>query len=177
MALVKEDGDQFLPHNTLKDILTRSMIQSVLLEEDETKHIQLSSIVGDEPRIKLLAILILLKKTKRLGPMIRVGLSDEMLPLSERIFFTSQGHSNFVERFMIQQSLVAVPAWDFTSHDIQVGKYTVTFHNMPFLKKTKLSNGGQGTVWKVEIHPAHFTGTRTGSVCLQIQGPMIIVRY
>lgn len=178
MALLEDDGDQFLPRNIIAGILTESTIQSLLREKDTTKGIPLSTIVGDETRIKLFAILILMKRTKYLRHMIRRGLWDNHLPLTKRslesILPSSQDNSSFVDRFVIHQSLVAVPTWDFTSPDMQEAEYPLRFHNMPFLKKRKLSNGGQGLIWKVEIHPAHFTGTRTGSVRLYIKGPGVI---
>ncbi|KAL2277521.1 hypothetical protein FJTKL_15437 [Diaporthe vaccinii] len=167
VALLEDDGDEFLPRNIIAEILTESTIQSLLREKDTTSGIHLSAIVGGETRIKLFTILILMKKTQYLRRMIRRGLLDNNLPLSKRslesIFPTSQNNSSFVNRFVIHQSLVTVPTWDFTSPDIEEGEYPLRFHNLPFLKKEKLSNGGQGLIWKVEIHPAHFTGTRTGS--------------
>lgn len=176
VALIEDDGYQFLPRNIIAEILTESTIQSLLLEKDKTSGIHPSTIVGGETRIKLFAILILMKRTKHLRRMIRRGIQDNNLPLSKRslesIFPASQDNSSFVDLFIIHQSLVTVPTWDFTSPDMQEGEYPLRFHNMPFLKKRKLSNGGQGLIWKVEIHPAHFTGARTGSVCLYIKGPV-----
>ncbi|KAG8168310.1 hypothetical protein KVR01_003999 [Diaporthe batatas] len=177
VALVRED-DRFLPRNTLEEILTERTIESLLLERDETSQIHRNTIVGDTARIKLFAILILLKKTKRLGEMIRLGISDDRLPLSDNVYESSHRRYEFVDRFLKKQPLVAVPAWDFTSDDIRVEEYTVMYHNMPFLKKENLSRGAQGTVWKVEIHHAHFTGRRTGSdrwECFQ-KGPEFAVK-
>lgn len=170
--LVREDGG-FLPRNILEEILTERTIASLLRERRETSDIHLSNIVGETARIKLFAILILLKKTKRLGEMIELGLSDDRLPLSYNVYESSHRRFEFGNRFLQQQPLVAVPAWDFTSDEIKVEEYTVLYHNMPFLKKENLSQGAQGTVWKVEIHQAHFTGRRTGSVRLYVQVPLL----
>lgn len=175
MALVEDEKDrlQFLPQNIIQEILTESTVRSLLLEKEETSHIHPRVIVGDTKRIKLLSILILMKRTKHLRRMILPDVWDKSLPLTkeslQNIFPTVQDNSSFVERFFFDQSLVAVPAWDFTSPDLEEMHSSFRYHNMPFLKTHKLSNGGQGLIWKVEIHPAHFTGTRTGSVCLYIQ--------
>ncbi|KAK2616004.1 hypothetical protein N8I77_002724 [Diaporthe amygdali] len=167
VALVEDYGDQFLPRNLIEDILTEPTIQSLLLEKDTTSRIRLNTIIGDKERIKIFTILVLMKRTKHLRRIIRRGFWDDDLPLSKRslesIFPTLQDNSSFVDRFIIHQSSVAVPAWDFTTPDMEEKDYPLRFHNMPFLKKQKLSNGGQGLIWKVEIHPAHFIGTRTGS--------------
>lgn len=182
MALVEDEKDrlQFLPQNIIEEILTEPTVKSLLLEKEETSHIHPRDIVGDTKRIKLLTILILMKRTKHLRRMILRGFWDKSLPLTkealESIFPTSHDNSSFVERFFFDQSLVAVPAWDFTSPDMEEMHSSFRYHNMPFLKTHKLSHGGQGLVWKVEIHPAHFTGTRTGSVCLYIQRPIAVLQ-
>lgn len=172
VSLLEDDEDQFLPRNILAGILTETTIQSLLRENDTMSRIKLGAIIGEEARIKLFAILILTRRTQYLERMTRPGLSDEILPLSKKLLTkilpSSKGDSKFLNRFMIHQSSVAVPAWDFTSHDMQEREYPLRF-NMPFLDKERLSYGGQGTVWKVKIHPAHFTGARTGSVRLRFK--------
>lgn len=57
--------------------------------------------------------------------------------------------------FRFTQFLVDIPTWTFYSKNIEKIQFHKD-HRLPFLCKHWIASGGQGTVWKVRIHAAHF---------------------
>lgn len=151
-----DDGsDEFLPRNALEEVLTDKTIQLLLMQKPKTRLINVDSITGENKRIKIFAILLLIKKTKRIGPFIEQGVSDGDLPLSQGCLKTCLKKPRLVDSFQLYQGRVNAPMWDFSAQNIQEEKYCL-HRKLPFLTKCRLSSGGQGVVWKVKIHPDHY---------------------
>lgn len=165
---------EFLPRKSLTKILTEGTIQSLLQQKPETSHISLADITGDKKRVKIFAILLLIKKTEHIGHMIKQGVSDEDLPLRRsRLKTCLRAEDRHVKEFFLSyQYEVAVPTWDFSAHKIQEEQYDRD-QRLPFLTKLPISSGGQGIVWRIRIHRDHYE-TKTQSVgCSEIRPPKI----
>lgn len=132
------------------------------MQMPETTLINVNNITGDKKRIKIFAILLLIKKTKHIGPIIEQGVSDDDLPLCPDCLKTCLRSDRLVDSFLLYQSKVDVPVWDFSAQNIQEENYH-WHRKLPFMTKCRLSSGGQGVVWRVEIHPDHYK-TRIQSV-------------
>lgn len=161
----EEDADDlFLPRKALTKILTGGVIKSLLQEKPETSHISLVDITGEKRRIKIFAILILIKKTELIGHIIQQGISDDDLPLGRaRLKACLRAEDRHVKDFFLSyQYEVAVPAWDFSAHEIREEQYD-RHQRLPFLTKSPISSGGQGKIWKIKIHRDHYE-TKTQSV-------------
>lgn len=155
---------EFLPQKALTKILTEGTIQSLLQQKPETSHINVADITGDKRRVKIFAILLLIKKTEHIGHIIKQGVSDEDLPLRRsRLKTCLRAEDRHVKEFFLSyQYEVAVPAWDFSAHEIQEEQYDRD-QRLPFLTKHPISSGGQGIVWNIKIHRDHYE-TKTQSV-------------
>ncbi|KAG6367137.1 hypothetical protein INS49_001320 [Diaporthe citri] len=66
-AWAEDSGDGFLPRKALTKILTERTIQLLLKQKHETSHISSTDIIGEKKRIKIFAILILIKKTEHIS--------------------------------------------------------------------------------------------------------------
>lgn len=154
------DSDEFLPRNALRDILTDKTIQSLLMQTPETSLVKVDNITGHKKRVKIFAILLLIKETKHIWPFIERGISDDNLPLCRDCLKTCLRSDNHVASFVMNQCIVDVPVWNFAAQNVQEERYG-QLQKLPFLTRTRLSSGGQGVVWKVQIHPDHYE-TSTG---------------
>lgn len=179
-----DDVEAFLPKNALTDVLTDENICWLLKQRHETNRIMVADIKGQKPRVKIFAILLLMDAIEHIGHIIQNGLSDEDLPFGLKHFEQCKGSSAYsrssqnsssdeqslgssdsrshygtvdpiTQNFQHYQFLVDVPTWTFSADKISKKEYHL-HQKMPFLKKEKLSSGGQGTVWKVRIHKAHY---------------------
>lgn len=159
------DADHgFIPRKALTKILTEGTIQTLLQQKPETSHISLADITGDKRRVKIFAILLLIKKTEHIGHMIKQGVSDDDLPLRRsRLRTCLRAEDRHIKEFFLSyQYEVAVPTWDFSAHEIQEEQYDRD-QRLPFLTKLPISSGGQGIVWRIKIHRDHYE-TKTQSV-------------
>lgn len=152
-----ENGNhRFLPTSALTECLPVETINMVLQQKRETNHINSEEITGKKRRLKILAILLLMNNTEHIGHLIQKGVSDDDLPLKSACLKTCLGFKdNSVEVFEHYQYRVHVPVWDFTAPGIEIERYEDD-QKLPFLEKVILSRGGQGLVWKIEIHRDHF---------------------
>ncbi|KAJ3533864.1 hypothetical protein NM208_g7781 [Fusarium decemcellulare] len=123
--------------------------------------------------LKILAILILIKRRSMIYPFMKAGLCDAHLPLSlenaadstpwklrrkdgqevSRDNFRDWKKSSFA-RFIEKQWIVLAPSFDNgcdTKEDLQMLSGD---HVLPFISWVKLSEGGFGKVYKVQIHPS-----------------------
>lgn len=163
-AWAEDSVDEFLPRKALTNILTERTIQLLLHQKHETSHISWTDIIGEKKRIKIFAILVLIKKTEHVGHIIQQGVSDDDLPLGRvRLRACLRAEDRDVKEFFLSyQYEVAVPVWDFSAHEIQEQQYDRR-QQLPFLSRLPISRGGQGVVWKVKIHCDHYK-TKTQSV-------------
>lgn len=152
-----DDGsDLFLPRNALGNILTEKTIRLLLMKVPETHMISVEEITGEKKRIKIFAILLLIGETKHIGPIIEQGVSDDDLPLyKDRLESFLPKPPRLADLFVTYQCRVDVPVWDFSPHNFREENY-YWHRKLPFMTKCRLSSGGQGVVWKVEIHPDHY---------------------
>lgn len=155
-ARADDNSDKFLPKKALTEILTDRTIKSLLQQSPETNLVSVSDITGDKRRVKIFAILLLMKKTECIGYMIQRGVSDADMPLGwDLVKDCLKFEDSLAESFLFYQSGVDVPVWDFSAHSIQEKGYDWN-QKLPFLSKRPLSSGGQGVVWRVEIHRDHY---------------------
>lgn len=163
-AWAEDADDEFLPRKALTKILTEGTIQSLLQQKPETSHISSTDITGEKKRIKIFAILLLIKNTEHIGHIIQQGVSDDDLPLGRaRLKNCLRAEDrHIIDFFLSCQYGVTVPVWDFSAHKIQEEQYD-RLQQLPFLTKLLISSGGQGVVWKVKIHCDHYE-TKTQSV-------------
>ncbi|KAG8160736.1 hypothetical protein KVR01_009000 [Diaporthe batatas] len=153
----RNGSNSFLPRKALTAILTDQTIQTLL-----TDQVCLDDITGDKGRIKIFAILLLMGKTKHIRRIIQHGITDDDLPLEwDRIHACFSKDAALAKAFLFSQYDVHVPVWDFSSHEIREKTYDWN-QKLPFLRKESLSRGGQGVVWKIEIHRDHYQ-TKTQS--------------
>lgn len=162
-AWTEDANDEFIPRKTLTNILTHKTIQSLLHQKPKSSLVNLDDIIGEKKRIKIFAILLLIKKTQHIGHLIQQGVSDDDLPLGQdRLKTCLRLEDRPVKDFLSYQYEVNVPVWDFSAHEIHEEHYNRR-QQIPFLRKHRVSSGGQGIVWRVEIHRDHYE-TKTQSV-------------
>lgn len=157
---------RFLPKSALTDILIGSTIQSILqqLHKPDTDPIDLQHIIGAQRRVKILAILLLTGNAEYLAHFIQHEICDNNLPLQQCDLVRCFGlYTGIVDTFIMYQSKVNVPVWDFPSPDISEQVYHEE-QRLPFLTKEELGRGGQGKIWRVRVHQDHYR-TRAPSVC------------
>lgn len=164
-AWTDDDSDEFLPRTALTEVLTNETIQLLLQQKPETREIRLADITGKPSRIMIFATLLLMGATEHIGHVIRHEVSDHDLPLTwehAKTCLESKDRLVLLNNFFQRQFTIAVPLWNFSSHNILRGDYH--YHQkLPLLEKCRLSSGGHGAIWKVKIHPGHFQ-TRVESV-------------
>ncbi|KAI7779590.1 hypothetical protein LA080_000702 [Diaporthe eres] len=144
---------ELLPRKALTEILIKGTIQSLLQQKPEISHISSTDITGEKKRIKIFAILLLIKKTEYIGHIIQQVVSDDDLPLEQaRSKACLRAEDRHVKDFLSYQYEVAVPVWDPSAHKIQEQQYDRP-QKLPFLSKLPIASGGQGVVvLKVNIH-------------------------
>ncbi|KAJ8123215.1 hypothetical protein ONZ43_g784 [Nemania bipapillata] len=157
----------FIPYCSLKETLTREVIQ-VVLEQNGAypyKAEVLEDMVGrildtnpDRCMMKIFAILILTDMTAWMPKFIDAGISDKDLPLPpgselySRLHFLRQSQADIFYNYLW---LVDIPLLDLAGSEVEEVKYHSNVR-MPFLKEQPRGGGGQGRISEIKIHPCHI---------------------
>ncbi|KAI1108802.1 kinase-like domain-containing protein [Nemania sp. NC0429] len=135
---------------------------------------------------RVIAILVLLDKHDRIGPLLRDGLIDDHLPLvrdgdclrshcgakSFKLFSTSHGYGGFADMFLETQWVVRAPILDFeTSNSIIPHIHLEPSATLP-LDCTEVGTTAYSVVYKATPWPLHYKGIKVqphGKVCMAVK--------
>ncbi|RFN45634.1 serine/threonine protein kinase [Fusarium flagelliforme] len=149
--------EAFVLECSLKEILNPERVQDVLDEihdhHPDRPTISIDAIFDTSRgtgRLKILATLISLKKTKRLYDFIESNVWDEDLPVTDSSDVFKRWSETTCDGFVAKQYLFLAPVIDFECMEHKL------FHSsirMPFLNPlVDARKGAQGEVYKVRIH-------------------------
>lgn len=169
----------FLSTPELKGIFTETIISNILLQEEIYPEHQVgrvaTQVLGPETcTVQIFTILILIGHVRYIKDFLRDKVYDRDLPLVRKEGkYELLKKNGFKECYLLQfcslQWHVFVPVFDLRPDDIRVDHFPPK-SRMPFLKKPELkSRGGQGKLWKIEVHANHFRAKFPVSACPHLE--------
>ncbi|KAI1761143.1 kinase-like domain-containing protein [Hypoxylon sp. FL1150] len=171
----KRDNQLYLPLDAFETIFDIETIKSLIKEAyptwKESKWREMvARIVGTKPNEgyrRILGVLVLMGRVSSISEFIEEVIPDSDLPIrrsqsDDQEFETRKGvytlfrswHMNFIELFYVYQKRLFIPFFDIQENQLCSYEFNADII-LPWKHYTRKTNGGNGLVHKVQIHPDH----------------------